>query len=152
MTTIKTIPRTTITSMTRTEQLIWCAGFFDARGRIQTAKPTNSDAIALTITVNNTSWEALELFKQRIGGGGIIIINRNARSSQYRWQQSGWGVGELLSIILPWLILKRPQAILAIELANTISLTRNTVTPAVIARRGEIAEEIKKLKELAKES
>jgi hypothetical protein len=137
--------------MTREEELSWCAGFFEGAGRIQIIRPTTSDAITLTISISKDSLAPLQEFQQRIGGGGIVPVTSPGRNFTYRWQQTGWGAGAILSSIIPWLTAKQEQVRLAIEFANTIDPARRKLGPEIIARREELAQSIQDLKRLAKE-
>jgi hypothetical protein len=152
MKTIESTNETTTTTMTKHESLIWCAGFFDASGRIQISKPTKSDAIAIAITISKTTKHALVQFQRQIGGGGVAELTSQTRHHTWRWQQTGWGAGVLLESMLPWLVIKRDQAILGIELAYTINNSRNKLAPEVIARREEIRQEILVLRKQEKDS
>jgi hypothetical protein len=147
-----TITTATQKPMTANESLIWCAGFFEAGGRIQVNKPTNSAAIALAVTINHTSVDTLYFFQRTIGCGSIARHRSSNTSPKAlcRWQIGGYAAGVVLKNILPWLVVKRPQALLAIEIADTVGHT-HPVPPETIARRTELAAEIRKLRDKAKE-
>lgn len=137
--------KTTTTPMTSDEKLIWCAGFFESSGRIHVTKSSNSNAVDIVISITNKNRDTLNKFRSYIGGGGVMYLNKAYRGTTFRWHQTGWGVGHLLGRILPWLDGKKQQAMLAIELANTIDNSRCKLTPEMVKLREDLAMKIRSL-------
>jgi hypothetical protein len=97
----------------------WLAGLFDGEGSIIFVhKDRLTPSIRITIT--NTSLPLLERV-QEVAGVGQIIVQRRAgqmnpkHSASWHWQTYSASAFHLLEQMLPWLIVKREKALLALE-------------------------------------
>jgi hypothetical protein len=96
------------------------------------------------VQVSNTNAEPLHLYVERFGGR---VSERPHRGKGWKpvycWRIEREAAAEFLRTVLPWLIVKRPQAELALEFAAGPSL-RGSVPPErrrhTLARREECRE------------
>lgn len=94
----------------------WYAGFFDGEGNIGIEKTGNSRVFVLYLRVGNTHRDALALFHQEYGGHLRFLRQRKGCKTLYIWEISKMvEVGPILRGWFPHLIVKRPQALLALE-------------------------------------
>ncbi len=95
--------------------LIWAAGFFDGEGCISIGRsrkgkrPAHPGYYALQLTAYQNDPAPLDIFISLFGGR--VLLRREGGSI---WQQSGSQTVETLSKLLPYLIVKRAQAEVAI--------------------------------------
>lgn len=126
---------------TESEFLAYVAGFFDGEGCIQI--PCNERGnYTLRINVCQKSEAVLQYIRSRLGGE---ISNGKGVKILY-WH--GSNAVPVLEQILPWLVVKKSQAELAIEFGHTIVTRGTPVGPVVNARRAEIADEVQRLKKV----
>jgi hypothetical protein len=146
MTTTVSTPGTTTITMSVNDAIIWCAGFFEAAGRIQVVRPSQSSTRSLVITINKQSQWTLNRFRENVGGGSVMPIRGTGRQTLWRWQSTGFVAGEFLQRMLPWIVTKREQVLLAIELANTVDPSRRKVSDEILVRREEIENELRAIR------
>jgi hypothetical protein len=120
------------------ERLIWCAGFFDGEGCI------GAYGYNLQVTVGQKYREPLEVFLDVLQRGSIVLSSHTY--VHYVWTVSGRKAGYVLEQMLPYLVLKRPQAVLGVEFASTIGTNGHSHSMDVHARREQISQELKQLK------
>lgn len=97
----------------------WAAGFFDGEGYIGLAKRhrRNSVNYDLRITATNTDIRALHRFKQMFGGSVQVQVKPNHKRwlPSWTWVAQNINAEQCLLRLLPWLVVKREQAELAIR-------------------------------------
>ena len=104
-----------------TEELAYIAGFFDGEGCIT----SGGRRCSLAISASNTDKQPLE-FIQRIFGGSIYecLPKKLKWSTVYNWRIGGAYALIVLESLLPYLIVKRRQALLGIELIKSSDIGR----------------------------
>lgn len=99
-------------------ELAYIAGFFDGEGCIRANTKTSS----LMIAASNTVKAPIEFIKKVFGGA--IYERKYLREDTlsikvvYRWVMQSEPAVEVLEMLLPYLIVKRKQAMLGIQLAH----------------------------------
>ena len=116
-----------------TELLAYLAGFLDADGSISIVrysyfdKPLNRKRYSyrIKISIYNCKIEALEIYQNTFGTGKVRssrtrkILKDNPRWRPcYTWQIENNQAEKAITALLPFLRLKKPQALLALELQN----------------------------------
>lgn len=111
------------------EFIAWAAGFFDGEGSIQIitsypkkngkAYPNNS----LRLSLGQTDLYPLELFRENFGGA--ISARRPHTNPKYKkvWEWYSGGSkksSEILTILLPYLIVKKRQAEIGLEFYSKV--------------------------------
>lgn len=97
--------------------LSYIAGFIDGEGCIT----ASGNYLSLSLTVSNTVRAPL-LFMQESLGGSIrarnvpLIVNGKVRKREWTWHIGGESAVEVLLALLPYLIVKKQEAILGIAL------------------------------------
>lgn len=128
----------------------WAAGFFDGEGNIGIA-PTNK-AGQMRLIVGQVKKEPLEKLQSLYGGSLRVQQSRkNNWANYWVWQLQSQKASDALSLMLPYLTVKKQQAHLAIGFQSTIQAEygkRNKLSPELIETRRKIAEEIKKLNQV----
>jgi hypothetical protein len=129
--------------------LAYLAGIIDGEGcicvcRIKNPKARNYSH-TIVVTISNTN-EALMLWIGKIWGRPLRYEpgRSSNRKPQWRADATGQAAVKIIEAILPYMIAKKPQAELALQLANvkkfTIGegLSHNWLHPSVVAEREEI--------------
>ena len=106
-------------------QLAYIAGLLDGEGCIKTTGKGY-----LQIDIGNTYEDALQFVKSILGGYIYTIkapmqVYQGAiihRKVYYRWVLCGKGAAEVLALLLPYLIIKKEQAVLGIKLTETSNI------------------------------
>lgn len=132
--------------MTEATELAWAAGFIDGEGCISVVRCTQAgvtrEQVQLLLDVAQVRPEALHklvrLFggRIRLGGPGKGI---------YYWRLYGRKAGTVLSLVLPYLVTKRRQGELALELVSMLGTPGRRRSDTVYARTLAIAEEFRVL-------
>lgn len=97
----------------------WLAGLFDGEGSIVFVHKDRATP-SCRITITSTCYPLLERVKE-VAGVGQIIVQRRAghvrpnHLASWHWQTYSANAINLLEQMLPWLIVKREKALLAIE-------------------------------------
>tara|TARA_S200002703_G_scaffold51608_3_gene44848 strand:- start:13231 stop:13554 length:324 start_codon:yes stop_codon:yes gene_type:complete len=97
----------------------------------------------MRVSVSNTRRGLLDFFAEHFGGR----VNRyNKRSDkwkdEFRWGINGLPAAEVLNSCLPYLVIKRPQAMLALEFASTIQPERSRIPDSFRQMRERIYKEM----------
>jgi hypothetical protein len=128
-------------------EVAWAAGFFDGEGCVGVNRVGGS--LSLQMSVGQKNPNTLMTFQERIGGVGTVR-DRQSTTGCYYWWLTNRPAGEVLTLLLPYLVEKRDQAVLAIEYAATISDKYKGpgmgMPSGVRARREEIRTELQRLK------
>lgn len=135
----------------RDVQLGYIAGMLDGEGCIY-LKPVKANSkrnftYDLTVNIYNTNKESLIFISSLIGG--YIYLNQKPVKKYkpcYRLVLHGKKAGELLTVVLPYLIIKKAQAILALEFVSTLEVGGRKLSPINTEKRNFIAREMRKLK------
>ena len=95
------------------EELAYIAGLLDGEGCIQ----INGDKYSMNINIRNTVKAPLE-FVEGILGGSIHSYLPKRGYICYTWRLCGAKAAIVLGFLLPYLIIKKERAILAIEFVS----------------------------------
>ena len=100
------------------------AAYIDGEGCISTStainKKKNSESIYVTVSVHNTDPRLIDWFVERFGGRIWKTVHGNADwQNSYGWRLTCQQAREFLEQCLPWFLIKREQAELAISLMKT---------------------------------
>jgi hypothetical protein len=103
--------------------LAWAAGFIDGEGyvHLQPVHKRRSDGYTNRkprIEVAQVDPSALLKLKRILGGSIITMTPRNGRKQSFRWDLTGVRVVPALEALLPYLTVKRAQALLLLEYAS----------------------------------
>lgn len=147
-----------ISKLTETQKA-YLAGFFDGEGciHIGTYPPgiysasTISPFHQLSVTLGNTNRTILEHICTLLSAGNIQSSKgKNSKTRMYyQWRIYGTKAMEFLELLKPYFILKKEEAVLAIEFQSG---KRNPpgghkpLSPEIIQKRTELAERLKLLK------
>ena len=112
--------------MKKTE-LAYIAGLFDGEGcihisRIKSSKHTHGLRHQLTVDMCMANPFLPELFQFHFGGQYGTKKVPDDHKSQWRWRTSSHIASEFLKTILPYLKIKRDEALLAVEFQERIEL------------------------------
>lgn len=138
-------------------QLAYSAGLFDGEGYISILRTTGAKQLAakrkrniwheLTVGMNITTPEATLWFAERWGGTNLLhpTIYPN-RKRIHMWRISQVMARDFLKDLLPYLKIKREEAVLAIEFQSlkTLRYGRAGIPEANMKRRDEIWYEMRR--------
>jgi hypothetical protein len=102
----------------------YLAGILDGEGTISICDSRKnygwhkSGEVQLALSVTMSDKEVIQLFSQAFGSKVIFYkdgMGPNARRPAFRWQKSQKAAGRVISLLLPYLRTKRPQAELALK-------------------------------------
>ena len=98
------------------EEIAWLAGLFDGEGNI--AWPRKDNIHAVRVSIANTCIPLLDRCLE-VTGTGAIVGSRNKNNPKHRpvwnWACYGDNARELLRVLLPWLIVKKQNALIVLE-------------------------------------
>lgn len=105
----------------------YLAGIIDGEGSISISRSgknrgCNASRLMLVLTITSTSKNLLEYCKA-VTEGGQITMKRKVTSNHracYEWRIRNHNAGRILFLIIPYLLLKKDQALLAIKFVETI--------------------------------
>lgn len=123
--------------MDANEKLIWAAGFFDGEGYIRVAKASPGRAVGhLKVNITQVIREPLELFRE-LFGGGIYTAPRGSASRQHadRWEAVSATAARALEAMLPYLVVKREHAEIALAYQALVIPRRRPVPEDVLQAR-----------------
>jgi excisionase family DNA binding protein len=103
--------------------LAYIAGLFDGEGSISITHRKQWNYFYLGITISNTYLPVVERVQQLLGGsiGGKRYKNPKYKIG-YWWRIDCRQAGQVLEMLLPYLIIKRQKAIVAIKFQNSIRI------------------------------
>lgn len=108
-------------------ELVWAAGFFDGEGHIGAHLCNGRNGYAhwkLSLMVVNTHTPSVEIFQRLFGGtikhrtNGRRVDGSNCKEISV-WRAPEQQIGEILRRLVPHLVTKKQQALLAIEFRQT---------------------------------
>jgi hypothetical protein len=134
--------------MIQPTDLAWAAGFFDGEACISVVRCTHKDCareqVQVLLDVAQVHPASLERLVTLFGGR--IRVSRNGQDGAWRinaWRIYGRKAGVILQHVLPYLIGKRRQAELCVELLSLHGVQGRRRSDAVYARALAIAEELR---------
>lgn len=103
----------------------YLAGILDGEGcisisRYREKKDKNRGQHKLTVSIGNTSLQLMDWLKDNYGGWVMSKGCRKGLRQNFVWQVSTAAAGELLEMVLPYLIIKQDQAIVALDFQATM--------------------------------
>jgi hypothetical protein len=114
-------------AVSQAQQLAYWAGFFDGEGAVWLAVRQDARAshpqVQLKVAVSNTHRGIVEqlatAFPPPAGRAVASFLggpkDKVKRRQQYKWEMSGDHAYRFLKRVLPWLVVKRDQALLAVQ-------------------------------------
>lgn len=136
-------------------ELAWAAGVLDGEGCIciygrpgRISKKSGFRALALIINVVNTDPRMPFKMKEIFGGNCNLTAERRnnpRRRPVMSWIITGRPAGVVLTKVLPYLVIKKEQAEVAIAYAGTIGRT-GPLSPVVSAKRESLRGQLVLLK------
>ncbi len=139
-------------------EIAWAAGLFDGEGHVGIhwcrgmVRGKVCEHLQLLTSVANTHIGCLEKFQSIVGVGKIHVSDtRNRNKPLYVWRTQAKKSDAVLRMLLPYLVVKREQADLAIEFRTTFPERRATakghpLSEEVKAVRVDLAHRVKALK------
>jgi hypothetical protein len=100
--------------MNREQKVIYIAGFFDGEGCIVINVNQTGYAYVQCI-IGQRNPEPLELIKEVFGGGAVRKVTAGKNGQHHSLNVNGYKAYTMLAELLPYLIVKRSQAELAIQ-------------------------------------
>jgi hypothetical protein len=124
--------------------LEYIAGFFDGEGCIGVYRDTKGYT-KLLVTIGQKSETPLLLIRECLGGK----LSKPQSMTVHQLVWTNFAAGEMLEQIVPFLVLKKAQAELAIEFCTLLGTSGNwAATPEKTRRRLEIVDEVRDLKKV----
>lgn len=135
-------------------ELAWAAGFFDGEGCIYLRTSKREAGWQLLCNLTQTDRAPIEEFQHIVGGVGYISSRHASPKGNRRpcwcWQGASRNAGEVLVLLLPYLRVKKAQAVAALEFRATYPDANyrrwNRIPPEVFKERGRLARKVKALK------
>jgi hypothetical protein len=135
----------------------YVAGLFDGEGMVSIIKWVKPESThtryQVRISIGMTHWPVIEALKARFYGRGSLHQNRHdlrnpAHRIQFTWIAVSQDAAMCLREMLPYLIVKRDEAELALELQEHIDANRPTLATRddIIAHRDDLFQRITALK------
>lgn len=121
-------------------ELAYLAGFFDGEGCVSIIHtPARGEHYyEVRVSANQVDPSPLYVMQRRFGGR-LVPLHRNPEHRQiYGWIVTGPRGREALEAMLPFLTVKRTQAILAVEFQKGMKKGQR-ITPELIEQRRELA-------------
>jgi hypothetical protein len=140
------------------KNIAWCAGLFDGEGSvgIHKARPivvaSGTRSIRYTLDLNLTMVHkpSVERFKALLGVGNIKkkIPGKNSRRVSWHWRVQGFAAAGVVETLLPYLVTKREEALLALDfIAGDKTTAKRLGVPEYILVARELAyQRMRKLK------
>lgn len=127
----------------------YVAGVLDCDGSIWISADRSSKTATqytLRLSVTNTRRALPEWFCDHFGGTVAHYTKRNAKwKDEYRWNAAGLSAFPVLQVCLPYLVIKRKQALLAIEFISTIIPGNKPIPDSYRALRADLYEKMSDL-------
>lgn len=126
--------------------LAYAAGFIDGEGSFFSVGKRRADGtvrLRPAISASNCQRAAIDKLVEMFGGSVYCKPQRGTRREIWEWRVTGERARAAALAVLPFLVLKRPQA--EIVLAFEIGRVGRSVTPEENARRDALAASLKSL-------
>lgn len=131
--------------------LSYIAGFFDGEGCISGDDSKNSYCV-IHLSITNTNEKPLQLVKTLFGGNIYTRVHKKKRKdgtpykTTYKYRISGTGALSIVKVLIPYLIVKRAQALEVMRMAYTMRGNQgNRLTLDEIEIRKEVAKRLTEL-------
>lgn len=115
----------------------YAAGIIDGEGCITTLYQKSNNSWTLQLSVEMTDAVVPKWFQQEFGG--YLFVRQRPETWKYklttRWVAQGTRVLDVLTLVMPWLRIKKTQALLAIKLRQIVKETSLNTGPRTEARR-----------------
>lgn len=123
----------------------YVAGVVDCDGSICIIRDKKGH-MRLKLAVYNSSKHVTDWFSSNLGGKTVNSRPRNSRcSTEYSWSVYNQRAAEVIGVILPYMVIKRRQALLAIEFASTLDRSDARLPNVFKEIRLRVYEEMKEL-------
>lgn len=123
-------------------RLAYLAGFFDGEGCIFSYITRKNYPPTLGLQVTNTHPDVIYLFKEVFGGYIVKSVRAGPRKTAYIWYLKGQAAKNVLELFMPYLITKKEQARIGIELQSLVVSLGARLTDEQRSRRYELAAEL----------
>ena len=126
--------------------LAWAAGFFDGEGTVGCRGRERAFRLELSVAQKNR--EELEHFKWCVGDIGRVREDREPKRkiSIFRWSASAREAAIVLRLLLPYLVGKREQAVIALRIREMCPGSGHPLTEETISSMSAMKDEIRRLK------
>lgn len=104
--------------MTQTEIAAYAAGIFDGEGYVDiytatTTKASKSPSFMLRVIISQKDGRIMNWLQDNFGGS--VLLARKDKYSIYRWDIRSQAAKQFLSIIYPFILIKKEQVKIALE-------------------------------------
>ena|SRR3990167_4851389 len=133
-------------------ELAYMAGIFDGEGSVGIYSNGHRNTVFLRLQVANTSLLLMEWLEERFGGSVYTRNVKDLYQQRYDWQMRSREAAVLLETLLPFVLIKKAQAEVALRLYSEGVMDnqhhgRGHPVPATeLQRRRGLVEELKALK------
>lgn len=101
-------------------ELAYIAGFFDGEGSVTIGRHNGAESsYSLRISVTNTNREIIDWLVDNLGGSVSNVKLKGNRQQSYLWYLAAVKASDVLYALLPFLRVKREQAILGLDFQGT---------------------------------
>lgn len=138
-------PQLSLLDQLNEASLAYIAGLFDGEGSVTITRRKQWNYFFLTITITNTNKDVISKLQELLGGSVHHKIYKNPKYKQgWYWQANTKRAGLILEKLLPYLIIKRGKAEIAIQFQNHIrkGFKQGTDGRAVALSEDEIKERL----------
>lgn len=133
-----------------TQNIAYLAGIIDGEGCISIRKWQQRNKYwiySLTLDVGNTNRILTDWLSDNFGGTVILFHSKNPRhNDRYCWRLSQGKAGIIIKKVLPYLLIKKEQAVLALEYRKTFLKGNTAGLPSkIVLQRDKMIEKMHKL-------
>lgn len=131
-------------------ELAWLAGLFDGEGCVSISKSTKkrvggTETIChnLVISITNNDEKAMTRIMEITGEGKTYFRDNGQWGKIWQWQTSALIAVRILDRMMPYLVVKKRESEIGLELAKTknVRLTYRT-SPEIIALRDKLKDDL----------
>jgi len=121
----------------------YLAGLLDGEGTVIASRTrgtgSKNDSISMRVVITNTSLPLIEWLLEEVGGTFNLKPSQKAHHRQaYSWLLGGKNAADFLTVLLPYLVVKKAQAEAGLRIASTVG-----------KRNAPLTEEVKEIRERA---
>lgn len=136
----------------------YAAGFFDGEGCVaiyeRAARHSGEGAVSpnfyVTVNMTNTHLGVLQHIRERIGGTvANFVRGKGKRRATYRWIASSKEASHILNILLPHVVVKREQILVALEFNRLVQERINRLHTGILGKPPLSSQEIAQRRALA---
>jgi hypothetical protein len=117
--------------------LAWAAGIFDGEGTI-VAQRGQRRHYSLAIRVGMTHEATISHLADIFGVGTISTVQQKGKRRVWAWSAGCKKAGEVLEMMMPYLVTKREQAKYAMMIRATVQKSNYKLTEGIRLRREEL--------------